>query len=178
MNNRSLKALSGKILRLRTDVDGIYAEHEDLQGKVGSLTMTADGITAQIMKQQQTLEELKTDTARLAVDAGTIRAAVETIRETGVGRVSNEFGMTIDGSAVTIRRSDSEMINRLDEKGMSVVRGHGNNQTTMLRADADGVVATDVSVRNYLRIGSYARLEDYTDGSDGKRTACYWREDT
>ena len=113
-----------------------------------------------------------------AVDAGSIRAVVETIRENGVDRVQNEFGLTVDGSAVTIQRSDSEMTNRLDERGMSVVRGQGGNQTTMLRADADGVMATDVSVRNYLCIGSHARLEDYTDGTDSKRTACYWREDT
>lgn len=178
VNNRSFKALSGKILRLRTDVDGIRAEHEDLRGQVGSLTLTADGITAQVKKQEQALEELKTSTAQLTMDAGSIRAAVETIRENGVDRVKNEFGLTVDGSAVTIQRSDSEMTNQLDERGMSVVRGRGSNQTTMLRADADGVLATDVSVRNYLRVGSYARLEDYTDGTDSKRTACYWREDT
>lgn len=178
VNNRTFKALSGKILRLRTDVEGLYASHEDMQGRVGSLSLTADSITAQVQKQAQALEELRTETARLTVDAGTIRATVESIRENGVERVENEFGMAIDGSAVTIRRSDSEMTNRLDERGMSVVRGRGSNQTTMLRADADGVVATDVSVRNYLRIGSYTRLEDYTDGTDRKRTACYWREDT
>ena len=178
VNNRSFKALSGKILRLRTDVEGIRAAHEDLRGQTASLILTADGITAQVKKQEQVLEELKTSAAQLAVDAGSIRAVVETIRENGVDRVQNEFGLTVDGSAVTIQRSDSEMTNRLDERGMSVVRGQGGNQTTMLRADADGVVATDVSVRNYLCIGSHARLEDYTDGTDSKRTACYWREDT
>ena len=178
VNNRTFKALSGKVLRLRTDVEGLYAQHADMQGQVAELSMTAEGITARVQKQEQVLEELKTSAAQLTVDADRIRATVETIRDNGVDRVSNEFGMTIDGSAVTINRSDSEMTNRLDERGMSVVRGQGSNQTTMLRADADGVVATDVSVKNYLRLGSYARLEDYTDGADRKRTACYWREDT
>ena len=178
VNNRTFKALSGKVLRLRTDVEGLHAQHETLQGQVGALAVTADGITAQVQKQAQALDTLRTDAARLTVDAGSIRAAVDSILENGVERVKNEFGMTIDGSAVTIARSDSEMTNRLDERGMSVVRGQGSNRTTMLQADADGVVATDVSVRNYLRIGSFSRLEDYHDGTDGKRTACYWREDT
>jgi hypothetical protein len=58
------------------------------------------------------------------------------------------------------------MENRLDEKGMYVLRGG----ETMLKADADGVIATDVSVRNYLVVGEHARLEDYGQG----RTACFY----
>ena len=89
--------------------------------------------------------------------------------------MTTEFGVTIDGSAVRIARSDSNMENRLDEKGMYVVRQPGTlNETIMLRADADGVVATDVTVRNYLRLGDHARFEDYTDGADSKRTACFY----
>ena len=67
------------------------------------------------------------------------------------------------------------MENRLDEMGMYVVRGAGtDNETPMLQADAYGVIATDVTVRNYLVIGDHARIEDYTDGTDHKRTACYF----
>jgi hypothetical protein len=56
-----------------------------------------------------------------------------------------------------------------------VIRDKGTAQEeVMLQADTDGVIATDVKVRNYLIIGSYARLEDYTDGAGGKRTACFY----
>ena len=51
-----------------------------------------------------------------------------------------------------------------------MVRG----STVMLQANASGVIATDVSVRNYLIIGEHARFEDYSDGSDSARTACFF----
>lgn len=177
VNNRAYRDLTGRVLRLRTDVDGVRAEHEDLAGRVGTLELTADGILAQVSRQSQVMEDLKASTAQLSLEAGAIRASVETIEENGVSRVQNTFGLTIDGSDVTIHRSGSEMTNRLNELGMSVVRGQGQAQTTMLSADADGVVATDVSVRNYLCIGTHARLEDYADGADTMRTACFWREE-
>ena len=92
-----------------------------------------------------------------------------------MSKVSNEFGLTIDESAVTIHRSGSEMTNSLDEKGMYVVRSKGTSkETVMLQADAYGVIATDVKVRNYLNVGDYARFEDYNNGTDSKRTACFW----
>ena len=81
--------------------------------------------------------------------------------------MENAFGVTLDGSCFTIARSDSEMVNRLDETGMYVVRSGGE---VMLQANANGVTATDVSVRNYLKVGDHARFEDY--GTD--RTACYY----
>jgi len=41
-----------------------------------------------------------------------------------------------------------------------------------LQANDKGVVAADVTVRNYLIMGSHARFEDYGAG----RTACFWLE--
>ena len=42
----------------------------------------------------------------------------------------------------------------------------------MLKADASGVEATDVTVNNYLVIGDHARFENYPTG----RTACFYIE--
>ena len=62
------------------------------------------------------------------------------------------------------------MENTLDNTGMYVKR----SDDVMLQANADGVIATDVSVRNYLIVGNHARFEDYSDGTDNARTACFW----
>ena len=43
-----------------------------------------------------------------------------------------------------------------------------------LQANNEGVVATDVKVRNYLIIGKHARFENYSDGVDSQRTACFF----
>jgi len=62
------------------------------------------------------------------------------------------------------------MENLLDNTGMYVRR----SGQVILQANAAGVVATDVTVRNYLVIGTHARLEDYTGSTDGNRTACFY----
>ena len=177
VNNRSMQDVTGRVLRLQTDVDGIRAQHQDVQGRVGALELTSQGVAAQVSQQTGTLEDLKTSLSQLSVRAGAIEATVTSVREEGAQRLQNEFGLTIDGSDVTIHRSGSEMTNRLNETGMYVIRGSGHNETTMLRADAQGVLATDVTVGNFLHIGKHARLEDYDDGTDNARTACFWRED-
>ena len=167
--------LSGKVLHLRTDVDGIRAENADAAGRVSRLELDLAGIRGQVQSQQTDTAGLKTSLTALEQTASSISATVRDITEHGTSRVSNEFGLTIDGSCVRIHRSSSDMENRLDEMGMYVVRGAGtDNETPMLQADAYGVIATDVTVRNYLVIGDHARIEDYTDGTDHKRTACYF----
>lgn len=162
VNAQSYTALSGKLLRLRTDVEGILAENADTQGKLASLALELDGITATVKAAQQ---ENKTAFTTLEQTAQKLSATVQSIQDDGAQKVSTAFGLSIDGSAVTIHKEGSEMENRLDEKGMYVVR----SGDVMLQADAQGVVATDVTVRNYLSV-AHARFEDY--GSD--RTACFY----
>ena len=53
---------------------------------------------------------------------------------------------------------------------MYVLRG----DTVMLQANKDGVIGTDMTVRNYLIIGSHARFEDYTDDDGAAGTACFY----
>lgn len=175
VNNQSYKALSGKVLNLRTDVEGLKVENKDAREKIASLELTVDGINAKVSGQETDVAGVKQQITALEQTSRDIKFSVQSIQENGVNRVSNEFGLTIDQSAVTIHRNGSQMINKLNEKGMYVVRGEGtSNEAVMLQADADGVIATDVSVRNYLVIGSHARIEDYNNGADKKRTACFW----
>ncbi len=165
----------GKVLRLRTDVDGLLAENADTAGRLARLSMDVNGIQSQVQHQQQAADGVQTQLSRLEQTTGELSATVQSITDDGVNKVTTAFGLRVDGSAVTIARSGSNMENKLSEKGMYVVRDAGaGNETVMLRADADGVLATDVSVRNYLLVGDHARFEDYTDGADTRRTACFF----
>lgn len=166
VNSQSYGALSGKVLALRTDVEGLLAENADAQGKLASLALDLDGITATVKVTQ---EEHKTAITTLEQTAQGLSASVQSIVDNGVEKVSTAFGLAIDGSAVTIHRDGSEMENKLNEQGMYVLRGG----ETMLKADADGVTATDVTVNNFLSIG-HARFEDYVNDEDDSRTACFF----
>lgn len=173
-NSREYAPLSGKVLRLRTDVDGIRAENADAAGRLSRLELDLAGIRTQVQTQQTQGESIQTQMTALEQTAQSITARVTDMEEHGVSKLTNEFGLTIDGSAVRIHRSGNPMENQLNEQGMSVVRDAGTaNETVMLKADDKGVIATDVTVRNYLRVG-HSRLEDYNDGTNTKRTACFY----
>lgn len=173
VNERRHQSTEGRVLELYTDIQGIRAENRDARGKLARLEMDVAGIRTEAAAQQQTAQGLLEQVTALRQSATELSATVKSVQDNGVCRVENQFGLTIDESAVTIHRQGSEMTNRLNEKGMYVIRGEGTaNETPMLRADADGVLATDVSVRNFLIIGSHARFEDY----DAGRTACFYLE--
>ncbi len=174
-NRYSYQALSGKVLELQAKVEGLQAENRDAQGNFSKLSLTVEGLETQVRQQDDTAEGLQERISTLNQTAEGLQATVRSITENGVSRVENAFGLTLSGSALEICRQGSGMTNRLNEQGMYVLRQAGtDSQTVMLQADAKGVVATDVAVRNYLQVGSFARLEDYTDGQDTRRTACYF----
>lgn len=166
VNNRTYQALAGKVLNLKMDVDGLILENRDTEGRMSKLEQDVQGFSTTVGKVEGIEEQITT----FKHTAESISISVKSIVENGVSKVSTEFGMTIDESAVTIRRDGSDMENILNEEGMSIVRG----KTTMLKANKDGVIATDVKVRNYLVIGTHCRLEDYDDGTGSKRTACFF----
>ena len=153
----------GRYFLLKKSVDGLKATAKDLQGNISDLEQTAEQISASVAAQDEAISQL-------TIKAGSIEASVQGIIDNGVDKVTTKFGLTIDESAVHIQRAGSEMENRLDETGMYVLRG----DTVMLQANKDGVIGTDMTVRNYLIVGSHARFEDYTDDDGNAGTACFY----
>ncbi len=165
-NETTLKSLSGQVLEVKAELEGLQVENRKGEQEFAKLGLQVSGITAEVSRQQNQQENLASQLTRLQQSASDLSVTVKSIAQQGVSRVENAFGLTIDGSAVTIHRAGSEMVNKLDETGMLVSRG----DTPMLRADARGVLATDVSVRNFLIVGDHARFEDY----EADRTACFY----
>jgi hypothetical protein len=80
------------------------------------------------------------------------------------------MGYTFGDDGLHIAKQGEQIDNLVDHTGIHVMR----DDEVMLQADHTGVNAADVKVRNYLIIGNHARFEDYTDGTDSERTACFW----
>lgn len=163
-NNRSYADLQGKLLQLRTDVDGIKAENSDSRGKLSALTLDVEGIRGTVSQQEGLSQRLTT----LEQSAQGLRLSVESIQTQGATRLKTAMGYTFDDEGLSIARSGEPMENRLDNTGMQVLR----SGTPILQADHRGVNATDVTVRNYLILGDHARIENYAGG----RTACFYLE--
>ena len=161
MSETTLKSLSGQVLEVKAEIDGLQVENRKGESELARLRLEVEGITAEVSRQSSQQEQLTTRLTQLSQSAEALSVSVKTIQEQGAAKVENAFGLTIDGSAVTIHRAGSEMHNRLDETGMFVSRG----ETPMLRADARGVLATDVSVRMVTPMVMASPLQERNNGT-------------
>ena len=134
--------------------------------QVAQLAVQDGNIRAEVSRQDKSLQEMHRDLTAVEQTARQVKIAVRSVEEQGVSRVQTETGYTFGADGLRIQKAGQEMKNLLDERGMTVSRG----DTVMLKADSGGVLATDVTVRNYLIVGTHARLEDHGDG----RTACFF----
>lgn len=172
VNNLGFQPLSGKVLNLRTDVDGIKAENKDTRGTLAAFQLDLEGIRSQVERQQMEAEGLRQDLSSMTQTAEGVSIQVESIRSNGVHKIKTGMGYTFDDDGITINREGNPIENKLDHTGMYVKKSGEN----VLQATADGVKAIDITVKNYLIVGSHARFEDYTDGVQNNRTACFYLE--
>lgn len=162
--------LESKISQTADTVRLEVSEKYATQQVVSELQVQANGLQAAVSKSEQDLVGVATELTQLRQSTTDVEIAIQTIRTEGVSRVTTTSNYTFDEDGLSIKKSGEEIENLINNNGMYVKR----SGTVMLQATAAGVVATDVQVNNYLCIGKYARFEDYTDGMDSKRTACFW----
>jgi len=170
VNGQSYGQLQGKVLELRTDVDGIRAENRDNAGRAARLELDVAGLRTQVSHQEKTEQGIRESLSRLEQTTQGLTLAVESARQTGAEKVVTGAGYSFTDSGLQIRRAGEQMENLLDHTGMYVRRAG----EVMLQANKDGVVAADVQVRNYLILGTGSRLEDYKNAAGKQRTACFW----
>lgn len=169
-NNQLLTSLQGKVLKLRTDVEGVRLENSDHGDRLTTVETDLDGIRGTVQAKSDELGAVKERMSEVEQTADGLQVTVKSIQQDGVNKVKTQIGYTFDDNGLQIAREGQQMKNLLDNTGMYVTK----NGQTVLQANAAGVVATDVQVRNYLIVGEHARFEDYTDGTDTLRTACFW----
>lgn len=166
VNEAVFEGLNGRVLNLHMDMEGLRAENKDSHGRLASLELTVGGINTAVQQQSKDAQTLRTDLTTLQQTARDVQISVQTLRDTGISKVRTSTDYTFDENGLKIARSGQPMVNLLDNTGMYVTRAG----QLVLQANSDGVVAVDVQVKNYLCVGTNARLEDYESG----RTACFW----
>lgn len=143
---------------------------EQISGTETRLTsliqQTSETIMLEVSKVQKDNESIKEQLTQIQQTAEDVTIRVSKIEQDGVDKVTTSMGYKFSDDGLHIQKSGEEIENLMDHTGMYVKRG----DEIMLQANKDGVVATDVTVRNYLVIGTHARFEDYPD----KRTACFF----
>ncbi len=160
VNNQSFQALAGKVLNLRASVEGLKAENKDTEGHLAQLLLQVDEIAALVSQQttrQDTMEQLLAE-IRLLSDS--IQFEIQHIRDNGVDKVITKTGFRFDEIGMLVSKLGDEISNLIDNTGVYVRRG----DDVMLQANNRGVIATDVTVRNYLIVG-HLRFEQMGNGT-------------
>lgn len=138
----------------------------DLSDQYASIESNVEGISSTVSKQGTDINGVKGEISTLKQTANNFSLEIQGIIDNGVDKVTTKTGYTFNEDGLKITKSGQEMENLLDNTGMYVTR----SGETILQANNAGVIATDVTVRNYLIVGTHARFEDY--GSE--RTACFY----
>ena len=160
-NNLHIKDSNGE--DLLTAVDGM------INTSIESVTNTVDGLAVAVSQVQQTAEGLSVSISNSLNPDGTAK---------GVSASTETSTYTFGSDGLLIENNDSGIQNRIDNTGMFVSNvsvGSGGTTTTeeVLTANNDGVNAINLTARQYLTIGQYSRFEDYSNGTDTHRTACF-----
>lgn len=113
---------------------------------------------------------------KIAQTADSLDVRIHFLEERGneATEVTTTTGYTFNAHGLTIYRSDSDIKNVLNNEGMYVSRITGSVTDNILTADTNGVDAINLTARQYLIVGANSRFEDYSNGTDGKRTACFY----
>lgn len=166
VNHQSFQTLSGKVLELQTDVEGLQAVSRDNGGNLAQLKLELDGISASVQQQNASGESLQSQLSGLRQTASELSLELKTLRQEGASKVVTGMGYSFSDQGLRIGSLTDQIENRLDNTGMFVER----SGQILLQADSRGVLARDVTVGNYLVVGDHARFEDYGEN----RTACFY----
>lgn len=173
--SESERKSSEGIDRVERSVKADYQKNKALiegtETRLASLIkQTSESISGEVSKHQQDIDGIRSDLTSMKQTATQISAAVKSIEEDGVSKVTTETGATLDKEGLHITKSGEEMESRIDYSGLHVER----NDVAILEATAEGVEAENVKVRTYLIVGQHARFEDYANERDSARTACFY----
>ncbi len=175
----SVEALSGETQQKIDDLGGTLGEQiQQVQEQSSGLTAMAAGLSATVSDMQKAIDAASGEVESVQGQLSELRQTASRLElrfdQVEVDHVTTSSGYTFDANGLDIHKAGEDVHNTIDNKGMYVRRTVGDSEEIMLRADASGVEATDVQVNNFLSLGEYTRFEDYSDGTDSRRTACFY----
>ena len=182
VHEESFRAVNAKMMEIRRDVSGLNLKVSETETriednraytdqKITEVTIASDTLASTVQQVQESVEGVSSQISSIQQAADSVSIKVANIEDNGVSKVSTEFGLTVDGSAVVIARSGAETENRMDETGVYVVRSDG---TVVMQAAKDGVITQNLNVRGYLDVFGMLRQQAWTDEQGRPCVATLW----
>lgn len=152
-----------KISSVEQTVDSITQQVTNVSTNLTNDYLTSEQVNAMNSHNEESINQLKEEFNILKQTAESLSIEIGSISTIGVDRVKTSTGFTFDENGLDISKTGEEMHNFIDNEGVYVKR----NDEEVLGADASGVRAENITVRNYLVIGKNSRIEDYKNNRTG-----------
>lgn len=133
-----------------------------------------DALTVMDDKFEAAIGDVNREIAKLKIDNESINISIQGLADRGVSEVTTTTGFTFNAEGLTIYETGKDIENKLNNEGMQVSRISGDESIPILIANADGVDALNLHSRQFLIIGNNSRFENYDNGTDANRTACFY----
>lgn len=133
------------------------------------LTVVDGRIEASVRDVQDDVDTL----AEAVLGDGGLSIRISTLENTEVTEITTTTGFTFNAEGLTIYESGKDIENKLNNEGMQVLRVSGSESTPILTANTDGVDALNLRSRQFLIIGDNSRFENFNNGTESNRTACF-----
>ena len=185
----ALTRATAKVDKVNNRIDLEVQEINDtFEQKDVALEITLDGIrnsvnatTTDIEQINQVLEglddiredigELRTSNSMLITNYGTIFETTQALLgESGKANYVSTNTTTIDANGITVQKNNTSIQTNINEDGMTIYDGEAIAANELLKANSQGVIAKDLTAKNYLIIDGLIRFQKY--GSN--RVGCYW----
>lgn len=147
VTSQSYKALSGKILRLQTNVDGLTVENQDMAGRLTAITANVEGITARVAK---------TETKVTAVQAAALAEAITqyylstSTTELAGGSWSETAPEWVDGKYMWSRTKTTKGDGSVSYSAPTCIAGATGPQGEKGETGTAGVGVQSIDVQYYL----------------------------
>lgn len=135
------------------------------QQTIAALVSSTENVQSEVDGLSQTV----TNMSEVMIDSDSVDIKISTA-VAGIDSVTTSTGYTFNQDGLNIHKEGEEINNTLDNTGMYVKR----NDESILTANKDGVDAINLTSRQYLIVGSNSRFENYDNGTDANRTACFY----
>lgn len=143
-----------------------YRMQSEIAQTAGEISAEVSAVKAATDEQGRQITEMSSKVSA-SMTSDQVNLAIQKEMGKGVSKVSTTTGYTFDDEGLTVEKSNSEMKTQITEDGMTVYK----NGLEVLRANNQGVDATDLRAKTYLIVGRNSRFEDMPGGD---RTGCFW----
>lgn len=142
-------------------IDLVVSDIDDANANISTIQLNLEGITATVSQTANDLDLVETDVTALKLTSDSLVINVTDIQTNGVSRVETTTGFVFDENGLNITKTGEEMETLIDNTGMYVNRDTDN----VLTVNNDGVIAENITVRNFSQFGTNVRVQDYDSGN-------------